>query len=75
LPLGPGGRRPIHERLRETVWKTGVGPQSGLRGPPRGGGEGASIGHFLSTKTHARSPLSIFQTVSRETVWKVLTTS
>src|SRR5829696_1348205 len=48
---------------RETVWKIGVGPESGLRGLPIGD-EGGSIGRFLPPKRKGETPSAIFQTVS-----------
>src|SRR5215218_3137690 len=37
----------------ETVWKIGIGAESGFRRGPRGGEE-AQIGRFLESKKHAR---------------------
>jgi hypothetical protein len=56
LPLFTGVRG-------ETVWKIGMGPESGLRKRPRGV-EGVPIGHFLGAKKHGRDAFGYFQTVS-----------
>src|SRR5215210_7730768 len=51
----------------KTVWKSGMGPESGLRKGP-GGDEGESIGCLLAAKTHAfEKPPAILQTVSPRT--------
>jgi hypothetical protein len=43
----------------ETVWKIGIGPESGLRKRPRVV-EGVSISHPLPQKKHGREAFSYF---------------
>src|SRR5215204_1764930 len=50
----------------ETVWKFGIGPESGLRERPRGSKE-SQFGRFLLPERRAETPSAIFQTVSPRT--------
>src|SRR5215217_4813090 len=43
----------------ETVWKIGMGPESGLRKRPRGV-EGVPIGHFLDGNKHGQDAFGYF---------------
>ena len=51
---------PLFTQVRgETVWKIGIGAESGFRRRPRGGKE-AQLGRFLESKKHGREVLGYF---------------
>jgi hypothetical protein len=59
------GHSLIHPVSGETVWKIGMGPESGLRKGPKWGEE-TRFGHLLPSKKTVEKPSAIFQTVSED---------
>ncbi|CAA9536685.1 MAG: hypothetical protein AVDCRST_MAG05-4944, partial [uncultured Rubrobacteraceae bacterium] len=61
-----GDLRDFSDSFSETVWKIELGPESGLRGMPKGAQEARSVASWRERPTVEKLPV-IFQTVSPRT--------